>query len=271
MMLSRTALPLVFFAAIWSTARAADWYTGAPTPEASAPPPPATPQPTVSIDLSVDGTSRSSIAGAAIGKIAPFGSLAESGPRIRVSTVIGKYAYDASDLPVYVPVGAAFIPSNTGYGRVHGTLEDGSFMVGYEVVTNQGGVALYVGPDVMNHSLSPFDPGNQVRGVSAGAKVGVEAFARPTDSTMIALIAYYSTVHNSYYTRLKFGVELADYVYVGPEALALGDDYFSQWRAGAHLTGLKFGALQIGLSSGYLRDRVRGSGAYGILDTHIAF
>ena len=59
---------------------------------------------------------------------------------------------------------------------------------------------------------------------------------------MLALIAYYSTVDNSYYTRLKFGVELADYVYVGPEALALGDDYFSQGRVGAHFTGLKFGA-----------------------------
>ncbi|WP_159727763.1 cellulose biosynthesis protein BcsS [Methylosinus sp. Ce-a6] len=269
MMLSKTALPLVFCAAMWSTARAADWYTGAPAAEA--PPSPAQPQPAVSIDLSVDGTSRSSIAGAFVGKIAPFGSIAESGPRIRVSTVIGKYAYDASDLPVYVPVGAAFIPRNSGYGRVHGTLEDGSFMVGYEVVSNQGGVALYVGPDVMNHSLSPFDPGNQVRGVSVGAKIGVEAFARPTDSTMLALIAYYSTVHNSYYTRLKFGVELADYVYVGPEALALGDDYFSQWRAGAHVTGLKLGAVQIGVSSGYLRDRVRGGGAYGILDTHISF
>lgn len=269
MMLSRTALPLALSAAIGSTAFAADWYTGAPTMEA--PPPPVAPLPTVTIDASVDGTSRNSIAGALIGKIAPFGSVAESGPRLRVSAVIGKYGYDTSDLITYVPVGAAFIPASVGYGRVQGTLEEGSFMAGYEVVTSGGGVAAYVGPDVMNHSLSPFDPGNPVQGTRVGAKVGVEAFARPTDSTMLALIAYYSTVDNSYYTRLKFGVELADYVYVGPEALALGDDYFSQGRVGAHLTGLRFGQLQLGVSSGYLRDRVRGSGVYGILDTHIAF
>lgn len=269
MMLSRTALPLALTAAIGSTAWAADWYTGAPTAEP--PLPPAAPAPTVSIGGSVDGTSRSSIAGALIGKIAPFSSLAESGPRVRASVVIGKYAYDASDLVTYVPVGAAFIPTTSGYGRVHGTLEDGSFMVGYEIVTSRGGVAAYVGLDVMNHSLSPFDPGNRVRGTNVGAKVGVEAFTRPTDATMLSVIAYYSTVYNSYYARLKAGVELADYVYIGPEALALGDDYFSQGRVGAHVTGLRLGQLQVGVSSGYLRDRVRGSGVYGILDTQIAF
>lgn len=269
MMLSRTALPLALTAAIGSTACAAEWYTGAPIAEA--PLPAAAPAPTISIGGSVDGTSRNSIAGALIGKIAPFGTLAESGPRLRASGVIGKYAYDTGDLVTYVPVGASFIPSASGYGRVQGTLADGSFMAGYEIVTSKGVVSAYVGVDVMNHGLSPFDPGNPVRGTNVGAKIGVETFALPTDSTMLSLSAFYSTIFNSYYARLKAGVELVDYVYVGPEALALGDDYFSQGRVGAHVTGLRLGDLQVGVSSGYLRDRVRGNGVYGILDTQIAF
>lgn len=264
MMLSRIGLPWAMALAM-STAHAADWYTGVPAADV------VPPAPTVAIDMSIDGTSRSSLAGALIGKIAPFGSLAETGPRLRASVVVGTYAYNASDLIAYAPSSGGFIPTTSGFGRVKGTLEDGSFMAGYEMVTPNGSIAAYIGPDIMNHSLSVYDPGNQVRGTRVGVKIGLEAYIMPTPATMMSGIAYYSSNHNSYYGRLKLGVMLADYVYAGPEGLALGDDYFTQWRVGAHLSGLKFGLLQMGVSGGYLHDRVRGGGAYGILDTHLAF
>lgn len=120
-MLSRLGPPLALAMALASAARAADWYTGALVAEVVTPPPP-----TISIDASLDVTSRSSLVGALIGKIAPFGSLVESGPRLRASVVVGTYAYNASDLTAFTPADGQFIPATSGYGRVHGTLEDGS-------------------------------------------------------------------------------------------------------------------------------------------------
>lgn len=264
MMLSKTGLPLAIAMAT-PTAHAADWYTGVPAVVVVAPAPIAT------LDASIDGASQGSLTGALIGKIAPFDSLAESGPRLRASVVAGTYAYDATDLIAYVPVGGQFIPTTSGYGRVRGTLADGSFMAGYEQVTQNAALAAYLGVGVASNSLSVYDPGNPVRGARVGVKIGFEAFFLPSETTMVSAIAYYSTSYNSYYSRLKFGLALAPFVYAGPEMLALGDDYFSQWRLGAHVSGLRFGVLQMGVSGGYLQDRVRGSGAYGILDTRLAF
>lgn len=260
----KTGLSLAVIVAA-PTVKATDWYTGAPPADIESA------GPKVTIDTSLDATSRSSFAGALVGKMAPFGSLAETGPRIRASVVLGRYAYNASDLTILVPSSAGAIPKASGFGRVNGTFEQGSFMTGYELVTPSARLAGFVGPDVANHHLSPLDPGNRVRGMRLGAKMGAEAFFLPSATTMVSSIGYYSTNYNAYFGRFKFGVMLTDYVYAGPEALALGDNYFSQWRVGAHLSGLKFGALLLGVSGGYLNDRVRGGGAYSILDTHLAF
>jgi hypothetical protein len=64
---------------------------------------------------------------------------------------------------------------------------------------------------------------------------------------------------------------VAQNVFIGPEALFLGDDLYRQWRTGLHLSGVTLGALQLGISGGYLKDETRGSGAYGILDARMVF
>ena len=82
---------------------------------------------------------------------------------------------------------------------------------------------------------------------------------------------YYSTNNSAYYGRLKFGMAFAERVYVGPEVVALGDNFFQQFRVGGHLSGLQFGAIQMGVSAGFLADRVRGAGVYGILESRVTF
>jgi len=232
-------------------ARAADWYTGVPT---DAPPRPASPS--VAIDFAVDGTSQRAVSGALIGTIAPFTPLDRTGLRIRLAGVGGVYNY---------------LSSTPGLGRVHGSLEDGSFMVGYEWVTKKATIALFGGLEVMNSSLSPNDPANTVKGLRGGFKMGVDFYVTPTDFTMVSGVAYYSTNHNAYYGRLKFGMAIADQLYIGPEVLALGDDFYQQWRIGGHVSGIRFGALQMGVSGGFLNDRVRGAGMYGIFESRLTF
>jgi hypothetical protein len=233
-----------------SSLLAADWYTGSGATTS------ASDQPHEALDLALTGTTQGSYYGTAIGTIAPFAPLTESGMRLRLSGVLGTYSY---------------ISSAAGIGRVTGTQEDGSFLVGYEWVSRVTSVAVYVGGDLSNNTLDKKDPSNPVSGVAVGAKVGLDFYSNPTTYSMISGNVSYSTANNSYYTRFKVGLSIADGVFAGPEALFLGDNQYSQWRIGAHVTGLRFGALQFGLSGGFLSDRVRGKGAYAIVDARVTF
>ena len=177
-----------------------------------------------------------------------------SGFRMRGNMILGAYQYD-SDL----------------VGRVNGRLIGGGFLMGYEWVFRRATVAAYVGADAINTAISPDDPRNAAKGASVGLKIATDFFVTPTDDTMLAGVFSYSTNFNSYYSRLKFGVALADRVYVGPEIGALGDNFFQQWRLGGHVTGLRLGLLQFGAALGFLNDRVRGGGLYGTLDSRVTF
>ncbi|MCC3245521.1 cellulose biosynthesis protein BcsS [Methylocystis sp. WRRC1] len=232
-------------------AKAADWYTGVPTDGTPAPR-----APRVAIDVAIDGTSQRALSGALIGTIAPFTAMDRSGMRVRLSGLAGTYVY---------------APSNPFLGEIHGTIVGGAFLFGYEWVFKRATVALYAGGEVVNTSLSPNDPNNSAKGGSGGLKLAADFFTTPTDQTMIAGVLSYSTNYNSYYGRLKFGMALSDHVYVGPEVVALGDNFFQQWRLGGHVSGLRFGALQFGAAAGFLNDRVRGGGVYGTLDTRVTF
>jgi len=233
-----------------SAAGAADWYTG--VEEVAQP----KPQPSVAIDFAFEATSQQAFSGAMIGTIAPFSSLSESGLRIRVGGFGGSYVYYASEPWI---------------GRVNGYFEQGAAMLGYAWVDRLWQLALFGGIEVSHDGISPNDPNNTVKGTHAGLRIGADLYARPSEQTMVSTVTTYSTDHNAYYARLKFGLAIGNGVFAGPEALALGDDFFHQWRSGLHLTGLQFGGVQFGVSGGYLRDEVRGPGGYGLLDARLTF
>jgi hypothetical protein len=92
-----------------------------------------------------------------------------------------------------------------------------------------------------------------------------------SDDMMASGYGSYSTLHNSYYTRVKVGWSLIPGIYIGPEVSLLGDSFYRQYRVGAHLTGVKLGRLSLGISGGYLNDDRQGSGTYGIVDARIGF
>lgn len=235
-------------------ARAADWYTGVPT-DGPAPPP----APSVAIDVAVDATSLPGFSGAVIGTIAPYSTLEKSGLRLRLAGLGGVYKYERA--------ASATLPR----ADIEGTLADGAVMVGYEWVMKKATIAAFAGGEIVNNSISPDDPNNTVKGTNGGLRIGVDAYILPTDTTMISGVAYYSTNNSAYYGRLKFGMAFADHLYVGPEVVALGDNFFRQFRVGGHVSGLQFGAIQMGASVGFVTDKVRGAGLYGILESRVTF
>lgn len=209
----------------------------------------------VAIDAAVTVDTKGSRFATLIGTIAPFSDFDQSGLRLRLAGVAGQYNYTGG----------------TAVGYVQGTQTDAFFMIGYEWVSRRASVAVFGGIDYNNNSIDKYDPNNASVGQATGMKVAIDFNYRPTEKSMFSGVVSYSTAHNAYYARLKAGWAIVPTVYIGPELLFLGDNFFTQWRVGGHLTGAQLGFMQLGASAGFLNDKVRGTGLYGILDARMGF
>lgn len=228
-------------------AGAADWYTGA-----------ATPKPAddwiVSLDASTTVTSDKTVFANVGGTMAVTGTLRDSGVRVKVEAMAGTYEY-----------------RNAAGTKVQGDQMEGAALVGHEWIWREAKLAGYVGLAVRSTNLSIADPANPVVGTSYGVKVAFDYYARPTEKTMVSANGSYTTNDSAYFTRFKAGYRIGQGLYLGPEVAFLGNDFYNQWRVGAHLTGLQLGPVQASLSAGYQYDREQKGGAYGSVDVRAQF
>lgn len=229
-------------------ARGADWYTGVEREVARE-------DWIVAVDASATVTTNSSAFGTITATIAPVATLLDSGLRVRLQGVAGTYSYP----------GAAVRQTVTG------VQQEGTLLLGYEWIWQQAALAGYVGMNVRSNELSIVDPGNPVVGTGLGVKVAADLYVNPTDNTLLAVNASYSTLFNAYYARARAGFAIAPGVFIGPEVTLLGDNFFNGWRAGGHVTGFAVGPMKFSLGAGYAFDRIRKGGYYTSIDGRIAF
>ena len=237
------ALSLVAIAPV----RAADWYTGAPAPKAAE-------DWIVSLDASTTVTTSNSVFANVGGTAAINGTLRDSGIRAKVEALAGTYQY-RTDAGV----------------KVTGEQVEGAALLGYEWIWREAKLAGYVGLAVRSTSLSIADPANPVVGTSYGLKTAVDFHARPTEKTMVSAYGSFTSNDKAYFTRFRAGYRIGDGVYLGPEVAFLGNDFYNQWRVGAHLSGLQLGPIQASVSAGYQYDREQKAGAYGAVDLRAQF
>jgi len=236
---------------------AADWYTGDKTSEPDY-------APSIVFDTSDSLTSRQTNFGAIALTAAIDGNFAQEGFRARVEGVAGAYDYFTT-LPAAVP-GALGEQK-----KIHATQEDAGVLGGYGWLSRNWSLALYAGMEVSNTTLNWNDPGNTTKGLHIGAKLAAEFYGNPTKNTMLGGYASFSTSADEYYTRFKAGYRIAGSIFAGPEFIALGNQFYSEYRAGIHLTGVTLGNLSLGVSGGASSNRVTGSGGYGIVDARLGF
>jgi len=230
-------------------AHAADWTSGYGSGGSAQPP-----GSIIAIDTSVTATTSNSIFANTSVTAALTGDLDQtSGWRARVEGQVGSFEYRSDDT------------------KIIGNQQSGSALVGYEWAEPDIHVAAYIGFNYQNIKLDPVDPSNGTRGHGYGLRVVGELYANPTPYTMVSAYGSYSTHANAYYTRFKAGYALYDRTFIGPEFSMLGDDFYKQWRIGAHLSGLTFGRFQFGISGGYVRDSRRGPGGYVLVDSRVTF
>lgn len=252
-------------------ARASDWYTG---PSAGAARPVSQPAKAsgpagasaataaapaddlvVAANASISVTSTRSIFLNAGATAAVASRPDASGLRVRVEAMAGRYDY----------------PSGATGRTIRADQAELSVMGGYEWVWRNARLAALIGVSAGNVQLSAPDPTNPSTGLSAGLKVAADLWMQPTDATMFSVYGAYTTSANTYYLRTKFGVSVFDRFYIGPEAALLGNDFYGQWRLGAHLSGLRLGRFDLSLAGGYLQDQGQKAGAYATIDMRSDF
>ncbi|KMO12693.1 hypothetical protein SQ03_23810 [Methylobacterium platani JCM 14648] len=219
-------------------ALAADWYTGTE---------PAAPQEAwiVSVDTSATVSSQGSQFAGATATAAPAGTLLTSGLRLRADTLIGSYR------------------AGTGLGQQ----AEAAAMIGYGWVWPEAVLSAFVGLTMRRNEVPGLEASVRNAG---GLKAALDLYARPTPDTMVHATGTYASTFNAYYGRLRGGVAVMG-GFLGPEAALLGDDYYRQWRLGAHWSGFQLGALQFGVAAGYLHDQTRKGGLYTTVDMRAGF
>jgi outer membrane immunogenic protein len=190
------------------------------------------------------------------------GGLDNSGVRFRAATVDGAYS---------------FLENGTFGQRLYGNSEEVTGMVGYEFVQGTTSLLLMTGANYVTSSSQTGPAGttstsNPFPGNAGGWKSLIELYSNPTDKTMVEVEGTYSTAFREYYTQYEVGYALwAPEIYIGPQAVLLGDESFDQYRLGAFISGFKVGKVELGVSGGYLHDRQQGSGYYVGTDFYVRY
>ena len=100
-------------------------------------------------------------------------------------------------------------------------------------------------------------------------KFATDTDYHPTDDWSFILAGEYATANNNWWSRVRPGYAVMKDVYVGPEFVYEGNNFYSQWRIGAHMRGYKIGPVELTLSTGFMRDDILGNGVYGGIETSI--
>jgi hypothetical protein len=181
---------------------------------------------------------------------APKG-LGRDGPVLKLMFGTGAYRYLSGSL---------------GNVEVVGGVLSGGILPGWRFVRGPVTLTAYLGFDIQHHRLVPDDPSARPRGTHAGVRTGMELWYSPTPATMIQADASVSSIDASYNARLATGLRASRWFYFGPEvqSFAAGQNY-KQFRAGGHVTSLRFADREWSAGFGWTWDTDHRSGLYGRL------
>ncbi|MEI7670208.1 MAG: cellulose biosynthesis protein BcsS, partial [Pseudomonadota bacterium] len=179
--------------------------------------------------------------------------LSRDGWLMRATAAYGSYKYDRSGLP-----------------KVDGDVSAQDVMIGYQKYF--GGNSLYknlrltgyLGGDYQDHSISPNDTKNPVRGSTGGVKGQAEIFANLDNKISVSAIGNYSSAFDTYWSKGSVGYNFGHFTF-GPEVLFMGSESYDQQRFGVFIGDIPlFSSVKAGVSGGYSHASRQGdSSGYG--------
>ncbi|MFM1816480.1 MAG: hypothetical protein RLZ98_3175 [Pseudomonadota bacterium] len=187
--------------------------------------------------------------------LAPFTTLNSDGLRLRAVAGGGGYDYTA---------GVPFLGSPR-HSRIHGRSAFVDLLVGYQWTVGPATLKAFAGGTWSEHTLSPFDPANDVFGEKFGVKAILEGWLNVTDRSWASADLSFSTAHGDFSSRLRYGYRLMPKLSVGPEAGGYGNREFTGGRIGA-FARYEWTRGEIALSGGISGDIEQPDSPYATLN-----
>jgi len=144
---------------------------------------------------------------------------------------------------------ASFQPTAQAYG-----------LAGYQWMFPRVAISALVGPEVDAEAAS-LDAIQSAR-TRFGLRGHAELWAHPTQKTLATATLIAGSARGHVWSRVSGGYAVRPGVFVGPEAVFYAQDDYREWRLGAHLTGLKWGPLNLRFSGGLMQSDDDRTGAY---------
>jgi outer membrane immunogenic protein len=199
--------------------------------------------------------SKLSFDGYAGGMIAPFKDSDTSGFRLYILGDGGWYKYYDS----------------TGAG-IKGVSISGDFLGGYAFEADNYSLNFLAGFNAENDTLSAIDPTNKVVGTELGVKVRTDDWYNPITRVQLHYEGEFATTFMTYYNVASAGYDFFNNsVFVGPDVGVLGNERYTQLRAGLAVNGIKLKNIEFDVSGGYANDSVVGPGEYIRIEASTAF
>jgi opacity protein-like surface antigen len=180
---------------------------------------------------------------------APFGSIYETGFRIRLTPSYSWYQYKLDDTGTL----------GSGYSV------ESDILPGIGVATPRASFIVLVGPAF----VQSYDSGRTKS--QQALKTVASVYATPTDRTMFYGSFNYITLGSGYQMQLKTGLKVPLGFYLGPEIKLSGSNGNMQTRLGAHLSALKVGNVFFSFTGGFLHDDQLGPGQFVSVNLYTTF
>jgi len=145
---------------------------------------------------------------------------------------------------------------------IDGTLLSGALMPGWRFARDSFTVSVFAGAVVQDYRLRPADPGSRLHGLYEGGQFSGEVWYQPSQNTMTAVNGSVASIGPTGSVRAALGWRVFDAMFVGPESAVLWCGDFQQLEFGAHITGLRFNALEWSAGGGWAMDSDHRSGPY---------
>jgi hypothetical protein len=147
--------------------------------------------------------------------------------------------------------------------RFDTTIVRASLLAGWRFKRDAFEIKVFAGPELENRILTPDVPTATYRGTHIGARVAAESWWEPMPEMMLTSAFFASTNAASHGARGAAGWRVFEQAWAGPEISASRDEFSTQYRIGAHLTGFRMDALEWSAAVGYVTDSFHRSGVYG--------
>lgn len=144
---------------------------------------------------------------------------------------------------------ARFRPNAQGYA-----------LLGYQWMLGPLTLSAFAGPELDTEAESADAP--RLARTRFGLRGHAELWAHPTPQTLVTATLLAGSAGGHVWSRVSGGYAFRPGVFLGPEASFFARDDYTEWRLGAHVTGLKWGAFNFRLSGGLSRANDDRTGAY---------